>query len=70
MRLSLEAVRLSASLVIGALLFPSVSAEVTTTTALTLATKSGTVSGLLAELPGCAVWSSTIKFAGKERCGR
>ncbi|ROW01737.1 hypothetical protein VSDG_02140 [Cytospora chrysosperma] len=54
MRLSLEAVRLSASLVIGALLFPSVSAKVTTTTALTLATKSGTVSGLLTELPDCA----------------
>lgn len=59
MLLSLEALRLSVSLVIGALLVPSASAGLTMTTALTAATRSGSVSGLMAELPECSVRIST-----------
>ncbi|ROW11215.1 hypothetical protein VMCG_01306 [Cytospora schulzeri] len=66
MRLSLEVVRLSASLVIGALLVPLASAGLTTTTALTASTRSGTVSGLLAELPDCSYTCYSDAFAGAD----
>ncbi|KUI66065.1 hypothetical protein VM1G_01940 [Cytospora mali] len=54
MRLSLEVVRLSVSLVIGALLVPSVSAGTSKSSTANTPSSTASVSGLLAELPSCS----------------